>query len=174
MEERHKPARTELQAMPVVARRWYNKWVQFVCMDNVLYVESFENGEGTLQLALPTSLKQPVLEALHDASGHQGRDRTMMSKYVGSYCANCSRCCTAKALRPKVKPSMGHLLKVKPLQLLAIDFTMIEKASDGRENVLTMTDAFSKFTVAIQTKYQKASTVPKVLTQDWFLLVWGP
>ena len=72
-----RPARTELQKMPVVVRHWYNKWEQFVCMDNVLYVESFENGEGTLQLALPTSLRQPVLEALHDGSGHQGRDRTL-------------------------------------------------------------------------------------------------
>ena len=66
-----RPARTELQKMPVVARRWYNKWDQFMCTDNVLYVEYFENGEGTLQFALPTSLSQPVLEALHDTSGHQ-------------------------------------------------------------------------------------------------------
>ena len=148
-------------------------------MDNVLYVESFENGEGTLQLALPTSLRQSVLEALRDGRGHQGRDRTLvlvrkrafwpgMSKDVNSYCASCSRCCTAKALRPTVKPSMGHLLAGKPLQLLAIDFTLLEKASDGRENVLTMIDAFSKFTVAIPTKDQKASTVAKILTQNWF------
>ena len=95
-----------------------------MCMDNVLYVESFENGEGTLQLALPTSLRQPVLEALHDGSGHQGRDRTLalvrkrafwpgMSTDVNLYCASCSRCCMAKALRPTVKPSMGHLLAEK-------------------------------------------------------------
>ena len=45
---------------------------------------------------------------------------------------------------------------------------MLEKASGGRKNVLTMTDAFSKFTVAIPIKDQKASTVAKVLTQDWF------
>ena len=60
--------------MPVDACRWYNKYNQIVCMNNVLYVESFENVEGTLQLALPTRLRQPVL---HDASGHQGRDRTL-------------------------------------------------------------------------------------------------
>ena len=61
----------------------------------------------------------------------------------------------AKALRPKVKLSMGHYLAEKPLQFLAIDFTMLEKDSDGRENVLTMTDAFNKFTVAIQQKIKK-------------------
>ena len=47
---------------------------------------------------------------------------------------------------------MGHVLADKPLKLLAIDFTMLEKASDGRENVLVMTDVFSKFTVAIPMK----------------------
>ena len=90
-----------------------------------------------------------------------------MSNDVGSYVASCPRCCTAKALRPTVKPSMGHVLADKPLELLAIDFTILVKASDGRENVLVMTDVFSKFTVAIPTKDQKATTVAKVLTQEW-------
>ena len=81
---------------------------------------------------------------------------------MNSYCASCSRCCTAKVLRPTVKLSVGHLLAEKPLKLLAIDYTKSEKASDGRKNVLTMTDAFSKFTVAIPTKDQKA----KVLTHN--------
>ena len=174
-----KPEHAELLKMPVAARHWYSKWDQFKAIDNVMYIETFQDGERMLQLALPTSLRQTVLEALHDASGHQGRDRTLalvrrrvfwpgMTKDVGSYCASCSRCCIAKALRPTVKPSMGHLLADKPLQLLAIDFTLLEKASDGRENVLTMTDAFSKFTVAIPTRYQKASTVARVLIQEWF------
>ena len=30
-----------------------------------------------LQLALPTSLQQTVLEGIHDASGNQGRSRTL-------------------------------------------------------------------------------------------------
>ena len=80
---------------------------------------------------------------------------------MGSYCENCSRC-IAKALRPTVNPSMGHLLANKPL------FTLLETASNRRENVLTMTDAFSQFIVAIPTRDQKASTVARVLTQDWF------
>ena len=63
---------------------------------------------------------------------------------------------------------MGHLLAGKPLQLVAIDFTLLEKVSDGRENVLTMIDAFRKFTVAIPSEDQKASTVAKVLTKNWF------
>ena len=44
----------------------------------------------------------------------------------------------------------------------------MEPASDGRENVLVLTDIFSKFTQAIPTKDQKATTVAKVLLKDWF------
>lgn len=50
-----------------------------------------------------------------------------------------------------------------------MDFTILEKSSDGRENVLVLTDVFTKFTQAIPTKDQKATTVAKVLVKDWFL-----
>ena len=174
-----KPEHAELLKMLVAARHWYSKWDQFNAIDNVMYIETFQDGERMLQLALPTRLRQTVHEALHNACGHQGRDITFalvgrrvfspgMAKDVGSYCASCSRCCIANALRPTVKPSMEHLLAEKPLQLLTIDVTLLEKASDGRENALTITDTFSKFTVAIPTRDQKASTVARVLTQEWF------
>jgi mannose/fructose-specific phosphotransferase system component IIA len=40
---------------------------------------------------------------------------------------------------------MSHLLASKPNEILAIDFTVLEPATDGRENVLVMTDIFSKY-----------------------------
>ena len=58
-----KPDRTERQTMPTTARHWYSKWNHFVDIGNVLYVESFHNGEGTLQLALPTCLRQPGISS---------------------------------------------------------------------------------------------------------------
>jgi AAA+ ATPase superfamily predicted ATPase len=52
---------------------------------------------------------------------------------------------------------------------IVLDFTFLEKSSDGRENVLVLTDVFTKFTQAIPTRDQKATTVAKVLVKDWFL-----
>ena len=52
--------------------------------------------------------------------------------------------------------------------MLAIDFTKVEPASDGRENVLTMTDVFSKFAIAVPTRNQEAITVAKTLVKEWF------
>ncbi|KAL9978581.1 hypothetical protein ACROYT_G016115 [Oculina patagonica] len=42
------------------------------------------------------------------------------------------------------------IIAAKPLEVLAMDFTQLEPASeDSRENVLVLTDVFTKFTVAI-------------------------
>lgn len=64
---------------------------------------------------------------------------------------------------------MDHLLASKPNELLTMDFTSLEKASDERENVLFITDVFSKFTVAVPTRDQTASTTAKVLVREWFM-----
>ena len=63
---------------------------------------------------------------------------------------------------------MGTLLADRPLDVLAIDFSLMEKSSDGRENVLVMTDVFSKFSLALRCRDQKASTIAKVLVKEWF------
>lgn len=73
----------------------------------------------------------------------------------------------AKAPVPTVKPLMGSLVAHKPLEIVAIDFTLLEKSSDGKENVLIITDVFTKFTQAIATSNQKAVKVAKVLVEDW-------
>lgn len=55
-----------------------------------------------------------------------------------------------------------------PNEILAIDFTLLEPASDGRENVLILTDVFTKYSQAIPTRDQRTSTVARMLVQQWF------
>lgn len=63
---------------------------------------------------------------------------------------------------------MGHLLASAPSQILAIDFSLLEPARNERDQVLVLTDVFSKFTQAVLTRDQKASTVADVLVKEWF------
>ena len=130
------------------------------------------------QLILPVVLKDKVLHNCHDKLGHQGIERTFtnirtrcywpgMFNQIKDYCKSCERCIVSKMPQPSIKPAMGHLIANKPLQILAIDFTVLEPAH-GKENVLVMTNIFTKFTRAVPTKDQKAETVANVLLNEWF------
>ena len=54
------------------------------------------------------------------------------------------------------------------MDLLCLDFTQIDPSRTGKENVLIMTNAFSKFSVVVMTPNQRALTVAKVLVDKWF------
>lgn len=75
----------------------------------------------------------------------------------------------AKVPQLKVHTPLGHLLASKPNEVVAIDFTMLERSSCGRGNVLVMTEVFSKFTVAVPTRDQTAQTTANVLVREWFM-----
>ena len=69
----------------------------------------------------------------------------------------------------KVVTPMGSLQARRPLEVLAMDFTVLEVGAGGYENVLVMTDVFTKFTQAVPTRDQKARTVARVLVREWFV-----
>ena len=49
------------------------------------------------------------------------------------------------------------------MELLAIDFLSIEKGKGSYENLLVVTDSFTKYSWAFPTRNKKATTVAKVL-----------
>ncbi|KAL2087111.1 hypothetical protein ACEWY4_018170 [Coilia grayii] len=70
-----------------------------------------------------------------------------------------------EALR-SVHDEQGHQATERTLQLLRS--RCFWPASDGRENVLILTDIFTKYSQAIPTRDQRASTVAQALVQHWF------
>ena len=81
---------------------------------------------------------------------------------------NCKRCQTAKGPYVDPDPPQGSIVANNPMDLLCIDFMKVDPSKDGKENVLVMTDAFSKFIVAVVTPNQQAKTVAKALVDKWF------
>ena len=55
-----------------------------------------------------------------------------------------------------------------PWYLFCLDFKKAYPSKDSKENVLVITDAFSKFTVAVIIPYQKAQSVAKIVIDKWF------
>lgn len=174
-----KPDGRTLHSLPRNVKHYIREWDRIVCIGNVWSREVQFQNQLVRQILLPTSLKQRVLEELHDNLGHQGVDRTLslcrnrffwpgMAADVERYCQNCHRCLVAKT-KPKVRPTMGSILAQKPQEVVAVDFTVLERSSNGLENVLVITDVFTKFTQAIPTRDQKARTVADVLVKEWFV-----
>ena len=155
------------------------QWPRLTLDDGCLVRRCTPAGTVPLQqVVIPSSLVPQVLMLAHDQNGHQGAERTLqflrrrcywprMTSDTQDYCASCNRCQVAKTPPVKFSQTTGHLISTAPLELVAIDFTKLERASDGREDVLVCTDVFTKWTIAAPTRDQTARTVARVLLREW-------
>lgn len=179
--KRVQPTPGERRRLPTKVQIVLRQWDRLQEQEGVLQrrVCRPEGGEEILQLLLPEVLRKDVLTQLHQDHSHQGTERTTelvrlrcywpgMSSDIKTWCHECKRCQIAKSSGSGSHGFMGHLLASKPNEILAIDFTVLEPARNGVENVLVMTDVFSKFTQAVPTGDQRATTVALVLINEWF------
>ena len=175
------PTTEERETLSNTSRALIRQQDRLVEREGLLYrtVQPPGGGPEYLQLLLPQCLQEEVLHSVHNDHGHQGTERTLqllrsrcfwpnMAQDVERWCRQCERCVLGKAIQPKVRPYWGTLQASRPNEILALDFTVLEPASDGRENVLVLTDIFTKYTQAVPTKDQRASTVAQMLVQHWF------
>ena len=162
-----------------LARKLALQWDRLILKQGVLHRLYIFNEIEYHQLVLPQRYHRKVLTALHDHMGHQGIDRTLdllrervywpsMAKDAQDWVTNCRRCQIARGDYNQPKPKIGHLEAHNPLDLVCLDFTKIDPSKTGKENVLVITDAFTKFSLAVCTPNQTAKTVAKVLVEKWF------
>ncbi|KAL7870269.1 hypothetical protein SRHO_G00077660 [Serrasalmus rhombeus] len=120
------------------------------------------------QLLLPQSLQKEAFTCCHDKMGHFATEKTLkmlqinfywphMATDVQKWCAECQQC----TLRKRPGTSAVGLTPVAtsyPLELVTMDFLSLEAAVGGFQNIMVLTDHFTKFAWAAATRDQTAAT----------------
>ena len=146
----------KVKSRPV--QRYLHQFDRLVFRQGVLHRVYEQDGAKYHQLILPIEFRAQAMELLHDQQGHQAVECMLQLVHERFYWStllqditrwvkNCQtkQCQTAKGPYVDPDPAQGSIVANNPMDLLCIDFMKVDPSKDGKENVLVMTDAFSKF-----------------------------
>lgn len=144
----------------------------------VLYRKTDEKGTECHQLVLPKAHRAQALKGLHDDVGHPGKERMLsllrqrfywplMMKDVDEKVTNCPRCIMRKS-RSSIAP-LVNISTTQPMELVCMDFLTLEPSKGGVENVLVITDHFTRYAQAYTTPNQSAKTTAKALFENFIV-----
>lgn len=180
VKERRRPTNGERRILTTGAISLLRQFSKLVLKEEILHRNLEHDGVTIDVVVIPQVQRQAVFQFAHDRHGHQGGERTLlqmrtrcywpgMAKYVEDAVMRCQRCQTGKKAALPVFQKSGHLVATQPLQIVAMDFLRLDEASDGHEDVLVLTDVFTKWAVTIATKDQTALTVVRCLIDNWIV-----
>ena len=167
-------------------RSWLKERNNIIECGGVLYRQPPDSKHPQRRrLLVPKSLQEKMLQMAHDQWGHQGINRTLailqercfwpgMCSDVRGHVKKCFVCIASKTPTPALRTPRRHLLAFKPLELIAIDFLKLDKGQGGYEDVLVITDAFTKFAQAIPCKNQTAIITARALIDGWIVHYGAP
>ena len=147
---------------------------------DVLYRKSYSDNSTTKktmwQLVVPKLFREKALSGCHDDVGHQGILRTLsllrerfywpgMQEEATQYVMCCSRCLRRKT-PPQVAP-LQPILVTQPLELVHMDYLSLEPSKGNIENVLVITDHFTRYALAYPSKTQTAQATARILWDNF-------
>lgn len=151
-------------------------------------VLDYRTKEYRWRLVVPKDLRDSVFQECHDVptSGHQGIFKTLkritslyywpkLQSDVRRYVASCKIC---QANKPSQQGPLGLMGKrpliSHPWQLISTDLMEFPRSKEGHENLLVVTDYFSKYAILIPMGKAKAQKVVKNIKEKVFLVYGVP
>ena len=136
------------------------------------------SNRARLQIMLPIEYRQKTMAGCHDQIGHLGQDRVLellrdrfywpaMHMDVASYINSCPRCIRRKS-QPDIPP-LHNIEATQPLELISLDYLQIEPSKGNIENVLIVTDHFTRCAQAYLSKTQTALATAKLLWNNFII-----
>ena len=123
-------------------------------------------------MVVPKAYRSRALAGCHDNAGHQGRMRTLsllrerffwpgMQTEATQYLLKCTRCLRRRT-PPQVAP-LQPMYVTQPLELVHMDYLSLEPSKENIENVLVITDHFTRYALAYPSKIQIAQATTRIL-----------
>ena len=91
-----------------------------------------------------------------------------MNQDITKYVTNCHYCHASKGCYTGPQTQQGLLVANNLLDLLCIYFLKVDPSKGAKENILVLTDAFTKCSQALVINNQKALTIAKIIVNKWF------
>ena len=143
-------------------RKYLLQFERLTLKKGVLHHLYINNDVEYHQMILPIKYQAQVLKLLHDGQGHQRLERTLalcrerfywntIFQDVTNYVKTCPQCQTLKGDYTDLKTKLGSIIANNPMALLYIDFTKVDPSKSSKENILVLTDTFTKFSQAFIT-----------------------
>ena len=152
---------------------------------DILYRKSYSDNSSSKkvlwQLIVPKAHRSRALVGCHDDVGHQGRMRTLsllrerffwsgMQAEATQYVLKCTRCLRRKTPSHVAPLQLIHV--TQPLELVYMDYLSLEPSAGNIENVLVITDHFTRYALAYPSKTQTAQATARILW-DYFICHYG-
>ena len=94
-----------------------------------------------------------------------------MDSFIKEKVRSCGRCIRRKSNVSK-SAELVNIESTSPMEIVCLDYLSLERSKEGYDNILVITDHFSRYAQAIPTRNQTAKTTARVLF-DNFIVHYG-